>query len=296
MEKLIVTDSDFPGLFQAADSASISEQKKYFNGILWYLIILIFAALVAYLSQNETSGLLKIVSALLFLTTLSILVWLKYTRPDDLWYNGRAVAESVKTRAWRWMMRAEPYEDHEDLECIRRRFISDLKQMLKQNESLIGEIGISASVEEPITTKMLEVRHKDLGDRFEIYKRERITEQEKWYAKKASFNKKRSTHWFIVTVVLHAIAIIALLYNIKEPRLNIPIEVIAVAASSVLTWMQAKKHNELSSSYSLTLHEIVLIKSEVTSINSEDEFSEYVLNCENAFSREHTQWFARKNE
>ena len=69
-----------------------------------------------------------------------------------------------------------------------------------------------------------------------------------------------------------------------------------MVASSILTWLQAKKHNELSSSYSLTAHEIILIKSEVNRIENEIDFSEYIMNCENAFSREHTQWFARKNE
>ncbi|MEO1352240.1 MAG: DUF4231 domain-containing protein [Cyanobacteria bacterium J06635_15] len=48
-------------------------------------------------------------SALLFLVTLAILIGLRVKRPDDIWYNGRAVAESVKTRTWRWVMRAEPY-------------------------------------------------------------------------------------------------------------------------------------------------------------------------------------------
>ncbi len=84
--------------------------------------------------------------------------------------------------------------------------------------------------------------------------------------------------------------------NIYQADLKLPIEVLAVAASSILTWLQAKKHNELSSSYSLTAHEIILIKSETSRIESEEDFSEYIINCENAFSREHTQWFARKNE
>jgi len=117
-----------------------------------------------------------------------------------------------------------------------------------------------------------------------------------WYTKKAKFNKRKSALWFTITVILHGLAIVLLLYNIKEPDLKLPIEVIAVAASSVLTWLQSKKHNELSSSYSLTAHEIMLIKSETTKISTESELSEYILNCENAFSREHTQWVARKNE
>ena len=69
---------------------------------------------------------------------------------------------------------------------------------------------------------------------------------------------------------------------------------VATATGAVLTWLQAKKHNELNSSYALAAHEIVLIKGEAESVQSEREISEFVINSENAFSREHTQWTARK--
>ncbi|WP_167618074.1 DUF4231 domain-containing protein [Maribellus sediminis] len=291
-----ITDNDLPGLYQSANHSSIIEQKKYFNGIGWYLILLIVAALFAFFSDGEPEPVLKIIATILFLATLSIMIWLRVSRPDDIWYNGRAVAESVKTRSWRWMMRTEPYIDCEKLEIMRKHFVNDLKTILKQNESLIGKLGIDASIEDPITEKMIEVRKLDLQERFNLYRRERITNQALWYTKKSKFNKRRAGLWFWTTVVLHAIAIILLLINIYQADLKLPVEVIAVAASSVLTWLQAKKHNELSSSYSLTAHEIILIKSETTIIENEEEFSEYIMNCENAFSREHTQWFARKNE
>ncbi len=293
---LSITDTDLPGLYQSADSSSIKEQKKYFNGIAWYLILLIIAALFTYFSDGEPVPILKIIATIFFLTTLAITIWLRISRPDDIWYNGRAVAESVKTRAWRWMMRAEPYIDCDNVEIMRRTFVNDLKTILKQNESLIGKLGIEASIEDPITEKMLLVRQLDLNDRFNLYRRERITNQALWYSRKAKFNKKKASLWFWTTIILHSIAIVLLLINIYQADLKLPIEVIAVGASSVLTWLQAKKHNELSSSYSLTAHEIILIKSETTIIETEKDFSEYVINCENAFSREHTQWVARKNE
>jgi len=295
MSDIKISDDELPGLYQTANTASINEQKKYFYGIQWYLILLIIAALVAYFAQFYETAIIRLLSAVLFLSSLGIMIWLRYDKPDDIWYNGRAVAESVKTRAWRWMMRAEPYLNSEDIQSVRGQLLNDLKKMLDQNESLIGRLGISASIVEPITEKMIEVRKQELEDRFKIYRRERITDQELWYSKKAKENKNKASFWFKVTVILHSLAIFALLYNIMEPELTLPIEVIAVAATSVLTWFQAKKHNELASSYSLTLHEIVIIKSEVTDINNESEFSEYVMNCENAFSREHTQWYARKS-
>ncbi len=291
-----ISDTDLPGLYQSANAASIKEQRRYFNGILFYLILLIVAAFFAFISDNTPSAFYKIISAILFLASLSVMIWLRVSKPDDIWYNGRAVAESVKTRAWRWMLRAEPYEDTEDIEIMRKEFIKDLKAILEQNKSLIGKLGISAVVEEPISQQMLNVRKLPIDKRLETYRKERITNQALWYSKKAKFNKDKSKQWFITTVILHGIAIVCILYNIKEPSLKIPIETIAVAASGVLTWLQAKKHNELSFSYSLTAHEIMLIKSETTRINVEIELSEYIMNCENAFSREHTQWVARKNE
>ncbi len=291
-----ISDKDLPGLYQASNSASIKEQSKYFKGIFFYILLLTIAALFAFFSDNTPNAIAKIISAILFLTSLGVMIWLRVAKPDDIWYNGRAVAESVKTRAWRWMLRAEPYEDTEDIEIMRKKFVKNLKAILEQNKSLIGKLGISAVVEEPISTQMLNVRSLSIIDRVAVYRKKRITNQALWYSKKAKFNKDKSSQWFVVTVILHAIAIICILYNIKEPSLKMPIETIAVAASGVLTWLQAKKHNELSSSYSLTAHEIMLIKSETTRINTESELSEYIMNCENAFSREHTQWVARKNE
>lgn len=291
-----IEDKDLPGLYQTADEASISEQKKYYNSIFWYLILLIIASIFTYFADDYPYPSLKIISTVLFLLTLVIMIWQRFYKPDDIWYNGRAVAESVKTRSWRWMMRAEPYVDCEDVEIMRKHFVNDLKEILKQNENLIKRLGICASLEEPISEKMVQVRKMTLEERLNVYKEERIKNQALWYTKKAKFNKKRASIWFWVTVGLHSLAIILLLYNIMRPELKLPIEVIAVGASSVLSWLQAKKHNELTSSYSLTVHEIILLKSEVTQFNNESEFSDYIMNCENAFSREHTQWIARKNE
>ena len=291
-----VDDNDLPGLYQSANRASIDEQNKYFFGIGIYLILLIVAALFTFFSDGKNDPTFKIIATILFLATLGIVIWLRLNKPDDIWYNGRAVAESVKTRSWRWMMHTEPYISNNDDEIATKHFIKDLKNILSQNQSLIGKLGNQASIKEPISEKMKSIRSFDLKSRFEVYKLERITNQALWYSKKSKFNKRKATLWFWSSVCLHSIAIILLLYNIKDPTLKLPIEIVAVCATSVLTWLQAKKFNELSFSYSLTAHEIVLIRSEINAINTEEELSDYVMNCENAFSREHTQWVARKSE
>jgi hypothetical protein len=59
--------------------------------------------------------------------------------------------------------------------------------------------------------------------------------------------------------------------------------------------VQTKKYKELEKSYALTSHEINFIATQKDDIKSDDLLSEYVDNSENAFSREHTQWIARKD-
>ncbi|MDN2660389.1 DUF4231 domain-containing protein [Neptunomonas sp. CHC150] len=281
-------EDSFPGLYQSADKASFDSQNTYYLCLSFYLGLLVIAAAVSFFVPVNTYG--ALVSALLFLVTLGILIYLKTNKPDDIWYNGRAVAESVKTLSWKWMMKAEPFHKDNSAEAD---FIADLKSVLKQNQSLSAVLSFSEGAKEPITDLMRSIRSQSFDDRKTIYKNQRIDDQADWYAKKAIFNRKRASSWFRFSVLLHGAAIIVLIYRVYDPSQSLPVEVIATAASAVLTWIQAKKHNELSSSYSLAAHEIGIIKSEWQSV-TEIDFSDFVINTENAFSREHTQWIARK--
>lgn len=284
-------EKDFPGLYRSSDALSIKMQKEYYFSLASYSVLLLTASLFSFLS-TEPDPSLKIISAVLFLASLAIMIWQKTTRPDDLWYNGRAVAESVKTRTWRFIMKAVPYEGSDEI--ARQNFVEDLKEILKSNESVVRKLGTNYAGKPIISDKMKTIRNLSLAQRVAFYHEHRINDQEKWYCKKAAFNKSWSTRLFWVSIALHALATFFLLYNIKEPAERFPVSVIGVAASAILSWLQAKKYNELSSSYSLTAHEIALIKNENDMITNEQQFSEYIINCETAFSREHTQWIARK--
>lgn len=193
-------------------------------------------------------------------------------------------------------MRADPYDKLDTPAIAESAFINDLKEILSQNRSLAGALSTNAHFAEPISSTMRAIRELSVQDRLRIYISDRIQDQATWYSQKYLFNRKRAQQWFWGSVALHGIAIVMLLLRVQDHHLKLPVEVVAVAASGVLTWLQANKHNELASSYSLTAHEIVLVKGESQSISTEGSLSEYVVSSETAFSREHTQWAARKNE
>ncbi len=294
MNKLELQSDSLPGLYQAADRASIEHQSSYFFWLRTYLLLLVAAAFVSFQWGDEVIG--AVSSAVLFLLTLGILVYLNYGHPAENWYHGRAVAESVKTRAWRWCMRAEPYDSEGSHEIVSKEFVNDLRSILTQNRSLAKVISGGSDVQDPISETMIKIRGLSFEDRFEIYKSQRIDDQRVWYSKKSQFNKRRSSQLFAIAIGLHLLAIILLVVRATDVTLNLPIEVVATAAGSCITWLQAKRHSELSASYGLAAHEIGLIKGEALSIKNESQLSDFVINSEAAFSREHTQWVARKTE
>ncbi len=92
------------------------------------------------------------------------------------------------------------------------------------------------------------------------------------------------------------VAIAFLILRIFNPETPfIPVDVLAIVASGLISWTEIKRYDELASAYGLTAHEIGIIKGRYKSVLSFEHLSDFVSDAENAFSREHTQWAARRD-
>lgn len=152
-----------------------------------------------------------------------------------------------------------------------------------------------SAANEQIPASMQAVRALSLADRKAYYLDHRVKEQRIWYARKARANRNASRWWLGVGISAYLVAICLALARIVYPLWELwPIEPAIVCASAIIGWTQVKKFNELASSYTLTALEIGLIKERVDSVATDDDFSEFVNEAEQAFSREHTQWVARQ--
>jgi len=99
-----------------------------------------------------------------------------------------------------------------------------------------------------------------------------------------------------VTIALYVISAIAL--NAEQlclPWATRAFDPLIVIVTSALGWLQMKRHGELMASYNLTAHEIGIIQGNSESVLTEEEFSDFINEAELAFSREHTQWVARRD-
>ncbi|MBK5164828.1 DUF4231 domain-containing protein [Burkholderia sp. R-70211] len=283
--------SDYPALYHAADKESLTAQQKFFGTIFANITCLILASIAS--SLDFHSKWISIAQAIILLAGLASSIYLATGRPDRIWYNGRALAESVKTSTWRYMMKAEPFDANLD---VRPLFMTRLKTIFDQNKSVAKSmVDFADGVQ--ITDYMRNTRALPLDQRKALYENERTVEQQKWYARKAQYNKKKANSFFLFLCLLNAAAVISTLLKIAYPDPKFwPTDILVTCSAALLSWIQAKRFQELSSAYSLAAYEIGFIREQLARITTEKKFSLFVSDAENAFSREHTQWVARKDE
>lgn len=294
IERVKMQYDDYPALFKSADQSSNDYQKQYLWLIFIEYALLILSAFVA-LHLNLGSALIIIYTIIIIMSS-GLLIFMSMKKPEKDWYGCRALAESVKTSSWRYMMRAEPFQG-DDNKIINREFCSFLDDILTVNQHLKESISRRPESGSQITTGMTDIRGMDFDSRKEVYLKERISNQKDWYVAKSKFNRKKFSIWITVCILVQASAIILALLRIKYGLVWTywPIEPLIVCASAIVGWIQIKKYNELSSAYSLTAHEIGIIESKISEVSDEEEFSQFVNEAELAFSREHTQWIARQH-
>lgn len=281
---------DFPALYRSADDLSLASQRRFFQILGLHLAMLVVAAI---LSSAVSFWIISVAQFLVLVCALGCSIFLLAVRPDRLWYAGRAVAESIKTVTWRYACRAEPFQTEDAI--ARHDFSRTLREIIEQNrevcQSLTAHLG-----EQQFTPAMEGMRTRRVEERQEIYANMRIKDQLAWYAKKAVFNRDMSKYFFWALVGVNFVAVACAALRIREGGVSFwPTDILVATAASLLSWMQAKRYSELAASYALAAHEISLIKEKSMLRYDDDTFSVFVSDSENAFSREHTQWVARRD-
>jgi hypothetical protein len=291
-----ITDSDLPTLFNAAGNASVEAQKKYLRLIKLDLSLLVLAALL--LSFNLPASLQKIMgglSATFFATSIVLTIIVLSLQYEKTWYGARVVAESVKTLSWRYMTCSEPFTVTLLRSKADTEFVSNLSKIISERKEIFwrfnGDLGIGSQ----ITDTMRKVRNLDVETRKRIYLEQRINDQRKWYGIKAKQNKNLVGKWFFAVVFSKLLAVGASLLIVISPESPINIAgVFSALTAAFLAWMQVKQHQELAQSYGVAAQELGLIAEQVSYVKTDEDLCNFISDSENAISREHTLWSAKR--
>jgi hypothetical protein len=221
---------------------------------------------------------------------------LRYTshdrRYDKRWFDGRAVAETVKTTAWRYMMRVPPFDNDETAD---EELAARLKDALGARVELHATLTGKASDARQISPEMRAARAMTVRGRRDRYRRQRLSSQMSWYLRKSQFHRSRASSYFLVSIVteIAALSVAGLALVIWElARLNL-LALLAAVATAATAISQLNRHDELSKSYGLASQELSLIDGIAEGADTEERLARAIDQAESAISREHTMWIAK---
>lgn len=287
-----LTRDDYPALYRAADGQSLAGQAQYLRATRLRLALVVLAAAAGALAAAvEGWSVVAWLGAASFGGAAFVEMYLRITRPDRLWYDGRAAAESTKSLAWRYAVGGDPFpkevgEAADDA-------------LLTQLQSLINVVPGSHLVPqkpdgEQITLPMRSLREDDLAARRAAYCRFRIAEQQDWYGEGARRNELSVQRW---TKVLLALEFLGALACVLQATDTVDFDVAGIAGALVgagVAWAEARQHGTVASAYAVAHHELGLVSARSEHARTEQEWAEFVGESEEAISREHMLWRASR--
>lgn len=282
---------EYPHLYEITNERSTKNQRCFLNGIRAEYALLIFIAVNSSLSYMEKYS----VNLVLFFLLIVLLLVRNIINFEQKWYKYRAVTESIKTTTWKFAMKAEPFSGAEENKDA-RQYIIYINNIIKDSKYAIKTETLKNIERDTFSVFLIKIREMNYEQRRDLYIEQRIEEQRTWYAKKSIFNKRLGRTWAIAILIFYVLSLVMTALIAKDPiqASSLPTELITTIISALIGWVQIKKYNELSASYALTTHEIGLIKEQSHYISGEKDFLGFIRDAETAFSREHTQWQARR--
>ncbi|GAB3221756.1 DUF4231 domain-containing protein [Glycomyces halotolerans] len=286
-------DQDLPSIFHSADRAARRGQTNYLLATKIRSISIILAAIFGMLAAVSTN--FVIVTVVAFVLALAIELYLLDQKPEQAWYDGRALAESAKSIAWRFAVGAAPFNFDDGTEAESSdRLRAELARLLTD----APDISITATSYEAVSEKIRETRRMSLKKRKQIYLDGRIKDQQKWYSDKYEYNRKRAEKWRICLLFLEIVGIlVAILMIIEVLRIDltgIVASVIGVGSS----WMAVRQYSSLQRAYAFASHELSIIGDRIIAQlddESEESWAREAGDAEEAISREHKMWRASRS-
>ncbi|HEY3317652.1 MAG TPA: DUF4231 domain-containing protein [Coriobacteriia bacterium] len=290
----MLEDAAYPRTYAEADRLAKRTQSLHQALTKANLLLLAFAAMLAIVGALLPAQVARVMSGVAaFLTFCAVIIWfiLARGRFDNLWFDARAVAESLKTMTWRYMMHGRPYESGLTKKDADDRFFSEIAEVLDEQADVANRLKCPENAPE-ITDKMREVRGMPWEERLHIYVQDRVRDQKQYYGRRSNEHRRSAQQWSAIVFALQVVAIVAAVWTVA--RGGTDLSGLAVAwAGFGMTWTQTNQYSTLAHSYGMTAQEFALIESKMQLVESNASLVRHVEEAELAASREHTMWVAR---
>lgn len=283
----------YPILFKIADAKSKKSQNIFIRLNIFILLLLVFSSISSIYTTVPKN--ITVFSTICLILSTLFNIYILFFRPEKIWYEGRAISESVKTLTWKFITNTKPFKITLKQEKVEQIFNENLKKIIGQRRDFYILIGQNYPDGNMISEEMITIRNSSFEERKKKYVEDRIQDQINWYSSKTkqnAFNKN------IALGLIIGFQILAILFFIFEKNLfnNYSLTSILITMTSVvMTWLQLKRFQELTDAYGITATELKFIKEKSKFILDDTQLEKYVDDTETAISREHTLWLARRD-
>jgi hypothetical protein len=224
----------------------------------------------------------------MFLAVSSSLA-IKVGRFEVRWFKCRAFAENAKSIVWRFVMSTSA-----DQGAREKEYLNEWLSLQKRLPELQREFALCEGSGKLITSWMQGVSGRNLEGKVSIYRSERVDDQREWYALNARINAGLHSRffWLVFALELGTIAYAA----IQASRL-LPINFVGFIVgmgSGLLVWSQTKRYSDLATTYAVAAEDLNQISAKYTNAEDAEALASFVSDVEEAVSREHGMWLARR--
>lgn len=297
-----LTDASYPTLFTITDKASQDAQKLFLRLVAADLFFLIVGAILSAIalcgeSLSQWRRAIAIGMGVTFGISFCLTVVLRTKKYEKVWYGGRALAEAVRSMAWRYMTGTEPYTSDLTPAQADGKFAEAIAALITSRREatlVVGELGGSRE----ITDDMRRARQMNIAARRQFYVKDRLEDQVRWYGQRARLYQKREDSWFMLIMLVQFLAFVSAIIYVQwyDMPLNI-ISIFATLATTLFSWLQLKQYQELAQSYSLTAHQLdALLAGKAPYISTDAELSAFVVQVESIMGREHELWEVKREK
>ena len=224
-----------------------------------------------------------------------LVTWImRARRYDAAWFKCRAIAESVKSLTWKYMMAVEPFSSDLQAKELDTRFSEELKAMVRPTERLGEHLSGPAMTLPPITDSMRQFRTLSLEEKQTKYLKERVSNQKSWYDSQANAHASVDRRFFCVILAVQLLALV--LAVVVVAGLTLPFNAtgsLTTVAATVLAWVQFKRYGDTLQTYPLAAHDLAMLESFAIHVTDQQTIQAFVRDVEAAISREHKLWYAR---
>ncbi len=250
----------------------------------------ILAALAAVLSipagHVDLAAVVILVGFMIALTA-ELAAWAH--RPEDVWYDGRAMAESAKTLAWRYAVGADPFQVSTapgEAEALLRERLAQVADETSDRVTMSSEYAL-------ITPGMDRLRGSSFQERRDAYIEGRTRDQQKWYSAKAEQNRRHATGWRVGLVGAELIALVLAALRVLGGWDVDLTGLMAALIAAGAAWVALKRFSPLAAAYSIAAMELAIQADRLKNV-PESDWPLFAADAEEAISREHTMWLASR--